>query len=501
MPPRKTTPRKVQLNYVAPSEKHVNFHNAYPCPVRLLPGSVSSGKSVACVYEIIRHLLFNPQYMGKKALIVSPTHTHNVQNILPIIRNILTNENKKGRNIGLVENQDYSIKLSPLEVQFFNNPHGEGSKIEFASWEQGASLRGKNVSIAFADELTLASSDEWNEIQNRTGREGVPGFVVAATNPDNKSHWLYSRYFERFDQEEAIASDKDRFPTQFAQRHGYYVDYLNIYDNPFVKHRWKEFEEQYAYSSLARELKLMGRFVSMEGVIYSQFNRDVHTIDRKAINIPEDAEVWAGLDFGGGGGGGDHTACLWIAKIDNSYVIFREHFENTLTLSQRAEALKRNIARIPPPRMFISDTYTETFLTYREHGLNIKKAHKGPGSIDQGIALVSQLLFDNRLLVTRDCVNVIREFETYQYGRNNKPQDKNNHCMDALRMVIIELEGKPTPGIFTPAVLNPIEALHKMDDDVSQARKQHNELVADQQANNRVIIGIGKDGKPQYATW
>ena len=76
---------------------------------------------------------------------------------------------------------------------------------------------------------------------------------------------------------------------------------------------------------------------------------------------------------------------------------------------------------------------------------NVQPAKKGKGSVNSGIDLISSF----EIFVSPNCKNTIEEFGTYAYSKDrstgeytNKPMDKNNHLMDALRYAVEELLGK-----------------------------------------------------------
>jgi PBSX family phage terminase large subunit len=426
-----TKKRHLHFNYMSPSEKHGAFHRAWEVPVRILCGGYGSGKSHSAAAEILRHLLGNPMFIGQKALVVGLTAGHNYDQLLPEFKKILTNEKKPGQNIGYIEGKDYRIWKSPLRIEL-----PAGSEIIFKSLESGSNLAGHNVAIAFADEIDKINLDTWNEVQNRV-RTVEGGFTIGTCNPSNKSHWLYERYYKLFDE----MHPKESFGIADP---GVWLGYLTCYDNKFLpKDVLTRYERQYSYSALERERAIMGRFVSMEGCVYNQFDRDRHTIDRKQIEIGSNWEVMVGLDFGFK----DPTAALWVARdADNRFVVFREHYESEKTISYHAEILKRQDGGyIRKPSKIYSDHYSETVQTYREHGVDLTLADKGKGSIFQGIGVIQQLLADDRLLITRNCTNLIREFETYAFNpRTNEPLDRNNHACFVPGTLIETIDG-PKP--------------------------------------------------------
>ena len=74
-------------------------------------------------------------------------------------------------------------------------------------------------------------------------------------------------------------------------------------------------------------------------------------------------------------------------------------------------------------------------------GHNVKPARKGPDSVRQGIDIMRR----HKLLVTAESTNLQKELRAYRWeqdknGRNlNRPVDKDNHGIDAVRYVCLNL--------------------------------------------------------------
>ena len=74
-------------------------------------------------------------------------------------------------------------------------------------------------------------------------------------------------------------------------------------------------------------------------------------------------------------------------------------------------------------------------------GHNVKPARKGPDSIRQGIDIMRR----HKLLVTAESTHLQKELRAYRWeqdknGRNlNRPVDKDNHGIDAVRYVCLNL--------------------------------------------------------------
>ena len=76
----------------------------------------------------------------------------------------------------------------------------------------------------------------------------------------------------------------------------------------------------------------------------------------------------------------------------------------------------------------------------KRRGYNVKKCDKWPGSVEQGIVYLRNF---NKIFIHPRCVNTLSEFEKYSWKQDRNtneilpiPEDKNNHCIDALRYAL-----------------------------------------------------------------
>lgn len=74
----------------------------------------------------------------------------------------------------------------------------------------------------------------------------------------------------------------------------------------------------------------------------------------------------------------------------------------------------------------------------RRHGIKASGAKKGAGSVEHGIRWIQgyEIIVDNK------CTNTIKELSSYKWKEDKdgqtipKPEDKNNHLLDALRYAL-----------------------------------------------------------------
>ena len=92
-----------------------------------------------------------------------------------------------------------------------------------------------------------------------------------------------------------------------------------------------------------------------------------------------------------------------------------------------------------------------TIAEYRDMGLNVYGAIKGPGSRDQGYKWLQDLR--EIVIDPKKCPNTAREFSTYELERDSNGNfkagypDGNDHAMDATRY---SLESTIRKGGFKP---------------------------------------------------
>lgn len=86
---------------------------------------------------------------------------------------------------------------------------------------------------------------------------------------------------------------------------------------------------------------------------------------------------------------------------------------------------------------------------------DLRATVKGKGSIDAGIKKVKAF----NIHITKDSKNVIDEIDNYRIAKDrygislNKPEDKNNHSMDAIRYPIFSMAMRPSPRKTRSAVI------------------------------------------------
>lgn len=166
--------------------------------------------------------------------------------------------------------------------------------------------------------------------------------------------------------------------------------------------------------------------------------------------IPHEAKLERrGLDFGYSN---DPAALLDIYKYNGGIILDERFYQKGMSNRAIAEYLKN--CEDPQTLVYADSSEPKSIDEIATYGVPIIGANKGPGSVNQGIAYVQ----DQRISVTKRSVNLIKEYRNYLWIEDkdgtilNKPEDINNHLMDAMRYGLESFvySFKREAGIVTP---------------------------------------------------
>jgi len=227
-----------------------------------------------------------------------------------------------------------------------------------------------------------------------------------------------------------------------------------------------------------RETRRLGKWGSYVGSIFQTFSRDIHVVDEAKEarlffpngRIPARAEVFGGIDWGGA----NPFAFLWGVKIphlDNDWYIFDEYYWNFLErggrrLQQHADEIKARCKRWGRECQQVWADHDPTDANeFMGYGVPSLPADKGDDSLRMSIECV-QGMFNPRphlsnadwpggrpkLHIAARCVNTLREIPLYRYpdstnlNAKEKPIDKDNHAISALRYMLYSSRNRITPA-------------------------------------------------------
>lgn len=281
------------------------------------------------------------------------------------------------------------------------------------------------ITDAWLEEATEFTQDDFNQVDLRI-RSRVPNSqIILSFNPVSKANWCYLNFFKEDKEMEEFRKQCNIIQTTYKDNKFLPEDYINSLLN--LKNTNPVFYKIYAE----------GEFGSLDKLVYN--NWQVMDFDFKNIQ----GTNCIGLDFGYTN---DPTALvLAIATEDKRLYIYKE-WGGTGYLN---DAIANQLIGMGLAKSdIIADSAEQKSIDeIKVKGVRrIKSAVKGPDSILAGIQRLQQY----EIIIHPSCTNVIEELQNYAWTKDkatneyiNKPVDKFNHYLDALRYSIQCVENKP----------------------------------------------------------
>uniref|UniRef100_A0A6M3IHM0 Putative terminase n=1 Tax=viral metagenome TaxID=1070528 RepID=A0A6M3IHM0_9ZZZZ len=280
-------------------------------------------------------------------------------------------------------------------------------------------LRGPNLTWAWGDEAALWREDTFKVLLGRLRMNEAHSLLT--TTPAGYN-WLWE-YFQnnqrgQFDYVQGSSRENPHLDAEFVQ------------------------DLESAYSSEFAAQEIDGKFVAFEGLVYSEFRRDIHIIGE---DPPVSWERVRGVDFG-------YTnpfVCLWGAvDSDGRLWIYDEHYQAKRLIKEHAEIMQQR--HDEEYRWTVSDWDAQEVAELANCGVPTNRARK---DVLTGISKVKarfEVQPDGRprLYIHQRCVNTIRELGMYRWmaraktGGNEReqPVKELDHACDALRYMVMELD-------------------------------------------------------------
>jgi len=360
--------------------------------IRACAGGTSASKTIS----ILLYLIALAQSDKKKTLtsVVAESIPHLKRGAIRDFKNIMQSH-------GYWNDRDWNATDSIYTFE-------TGSQIEFFSTDNGDKLRGARRDRLFINEANNTTLDAFNQLEVRT-----KDFCFLDWNPTNEFYFYTDILPNRTDVDFITLTYKDNEALDD-----------NIVQAIEARKNNKNWWQVYG----------LGQLGEVEGKIY----KDWQIID----SIPHEARLERyGLDFGYSN---DPSSIVAIYKYNGGFILDEITHQKGLSNKQIADIL----SNIPKSLVVADSAEPKSIDEIRSYGINIIPAQKGPGSINQGIQFVQ----DQRISVTKQSVNVIKEYRNYlwQTDKNGKimnvPDVGFDHSMDAIRYGLSAY--KPKINIF-----------------------------------------------------
>jgi phage terminase large subunit len=211
---------------------------------------------------------------------------------------------------------------------------------------------------------------------------------------------------------------------------------------------------------------LLGSFTYAEGLVYPSALYNDRTKQNHIVPTRQIPKHWKRIhanDYGLS----DKTGLLWgaIDEERGKLVIYREWYENNRNIAEISEAIKAGNADVPDggwirphiidPKSGVKRDYNKKSLIdhFLEYGISYTP---GQPNVDARVFKLNTMFEQDRIEIMDCCKNLIAELKDYKFpsddsaesGRKDKPEDKNNHLINPLEWIAMELPTNPAEALF-----------------------------------------------------
>ena len=391
--------------------KQDEFLRADDCRELLFSGAFSAGKSRALCYKLVARASVPGAREGlcRKHLVTAKATT---------LRTLLEPD---GLMQPVLPLGCYSHNKSEKIIRI----HGGGEIVYFGLDDQ-EKIGSYSLSGCAIDEAVEVSPQDWTQLLGRIRLGvGIPNQLYAACNPGPPSHFLAERF--------GLAKGHNAKPGCRAIQ-------TKSSDNTYLDAEYLESLAQ--FSGVARKRYVEGLWVGSDGLIYDRWDRSAFVRQRPRNQFVRSlVAVDAGytnpcvhLLLMQDSDGGLHVADEWVKT---------KQLEPTVIEHAQEWAGQYGV------EVFVVDPSAASLIAgMRANGLHVQAANN---EVFSGIQAVQARLTvagngQPRLTVDPRCENTIREFETYEWQTRrgevrDVPVKAHDHCMDAIRYGIMEIDG------------------------------------------------------------
>lgn len=350
--------------------------------------AVQWGTSASKTISILINLIAMAQTDTEKTLtsVVSESLPHLRRWAMRDFLNIMKAQNYFYDNAWNISNSTYTFET--------------GSTIEFFSADQPDKLRWWRRDRLFLNECNNVSLDCFEQLEVRTKE-----FCFLDWNPSNE-FWFYTDVVQRDDVEHIILTYKD-----------------NEALSPEIVASIEQRKDRKSWWTVY----WLWQLGEVEGKIY----KDWAIID----SVPHEARLERyGVDFGYTN---DPTAIVALYTYNGGYILDEITFQKGLSNKQIADI----ILNYPQALVIADSAEPKSIDEIKSYWLTILPCEKWPDSIKNGIQLVQ----GQRISVTKNSTNIIKEYRNYMWMTDrdgkiiNVPEGGYDHSMDAIRYALSSL--------------------------------------------------------------
>ena len=268
-------------------------------------------------------------------------------------------------------------------------------------------IRGMTAFGAYINEASLANQEVFDEIKARCS--GRNARIIADTNPDHPEHWLLKDYIN-------------------SSASGIMSNHFRLDDNTVLDARYVKQIKETTPSGMFYDRGVEGLWVSGEGVVYPDFDREKHSITAEQVRQLRFDRVFAGVDWGW-----EHWGAIVVIGVTGKrYYIIEEHAAQHRFIDDWILTARDNIARHGDISFYCDPARTEHVAAFQKAGI---RAYLANNRVLSGIEAVATLMKNDLFRIVYDeCPRFRDEIYKYIWKKNSgEPLKENDDVLCAIR--------------------------------------------------------------------
>lgn len=319
------------------------------------------------------------------------------------------------------------FKVNQNEMSVLHLPTGNMIRSRgFRKASKGQTAKMKSIAGAthvFIEEFEEVEKEEFEQLDDSLRTVKAELKIICVFNPPKKNHWIIRRWY---------TLTEARIPGYYLARPKVEVNFMSIFSTYYnnranIDENTATNFENYRLTNPEHYWTVIRGLVSegAKGRIY----RGWQTITNDDFNLLPYTSYYV-LDFGFGG----DPLALAEVKRHNRQRWAKELIYET-GLSDDALIVKLRAFRVGGRPIVADSAEPKSIAKLRQAGFNVIAARKGPDSVRAGIKTMQSLLW----AYTEDSTNLAYEYQEYRWvldenkDLTDRPEDRNNHLLDALR--------------------------------------------------------------------
>lgn len=280
-------------------------------------------------------------------------------------------------------------------------------------------IRGMTSYGAYINEASLATHKVFQEIVQRCSVGSAR--IICDTNPDIPTHWLKTDYIDNHD------------PKARIKAFSFTID-----DNTFLSKDYVEALKAATPRGMFYDRSILGQWVTGEGVVYEDFNKDTMLVNE----VPKNLEYYCGVDWGFAEGhenvitvfGDDpDTDTTYLLDIYSSTGKYIDYWVEIAEQIQEKYGYGIN---------FWCDSARPEYVSYfQQNGIQARNSDK---SVMDGVEYCSSRIKLDKFRVLQSCSKPFLD-DVYQYVWDpvkGVPKKEHDNVMDSFRYAVFNQHKK-----------------------------------------------------------